>query len=134
MFCRQQVAQLRGAPLEAIRARGAELVAVGNGTPAQAAAFRDEFGLDFPLFTDPGRESYAAAGLRSSLLDSLRPSLALNGVRALREGHRQGSLQGSALQQGGALVVDRGGRVLYRFVARTGGDHPDPDELVRALP
>ena len=43
-------------------------------------------------------------------------------------------MQGSALQQGGALVIDRGGRVLYRFVSRTGGDHVDPANLIESLP
>jgi len=124
---------LRGQTLDAIHAHGAELVAIGNGTPAQARAFREEFRLPFPLYTDPGRESYSAAGLESGILASLRPSLALNGLRAMRQGHRQGSLQGSPLQQGGALVIDRGGRLLYRFVSGTGGDHPDPAQLVGAL-
>ena len=133
MFCRQQVAQLRG-PHEEIRARGAELVAIGNGSPAEAAAFQREFDVPFPLYTDPDRKAYAAADLTSSALASLRPSLALNGIRALGQGHRQGRVQGSALQQGGALVIDRGGKVLYRFASRTGGDHPDPKDLVAALP
>ena len=132
MFCRQQVAQLRG-PYAKIRALGAELVAIGNGTVQEAADFQRKFEVAFPLYTDPERESFRAAGLTDKLTASLHPSLALNGVRALKEGFRQGRVQGSAFQQGGALVIDRDGRLLFSFASRTGGDHVDPRRLIEAL-
>lgn len=117
----------------AIRSAGAELVAIGNGSPEEAGKLKKAKDLPFTLLTDPGRASYQAAGLRDSLAASLSPRLALNGIRAWRQGFRQGRIQGSALQQGGVLVIDVGGEVLARHVSRTGGDHPPTQWILDAL-
>ena len=37
------------------------------------------------------------------------------------------------MQQGGVFVIGRGGRLLYQYVSREAGDHPDNRELLRAL-
>ena len=50
--------------IEDIRARGAELVIVGNGAQNFAAAFREDFELDCPILVDPELCAYRAAGLR----------------------------------------------------------------------
>lgn len=63
LFCREQVAQLAEVYPE-IQARGAALAAVGNGSVRDAAAFAEERGVSFPLYTDPRRLAYRAAGLR----------------------------------------------------------------------
>ncbi len=132
MFCREQIAQLREW-VARFRERGAELVVVGNGTVDQARAFREEQGLTFPLYTDPALGAYRRAGLRSGLASSVHPAIAWRGLEALAHGFRQGPVLGSALQQGGAFVIARGGRLLYEHVNRYAGDHPDPADLLRAL-
>jgi peroxiredoxin len=118
----------------AIRARGAELCVVGSGLPFQAAAFRDEARLEFPLYVDPGLAAYRAAGLRRGVLTVVDPRAVVATARALVHGHGAGRIQGDEWQQGGALVIAPDGRVLYRFVSRFMGDHVDRDELLRALP
>ena len=50
--------------IDEIRARGAELVVVGNGATNFAAAFREDYQLDCPLLVDPELRAYRAAGLR----------------------------------------------------------------------
>lgn len=133
MFCREQVAQLRG-HLPRIRALGAELVVVGNGTPKQAAGFRKDQHIDFPLLVDPGLKAYEAAGLKRGLLTVLSPGVLARGFTTLRHGFTQGSTQGDPWQQGGAFVVAAGGEVRYAFVSDAAGHHPPPEELLAALP
>lgn len=52
---------------------------------------------------------------------------------ALKQGHRQGSVQGSALQLGGSLVIDVSGVVRYFFAGSKPSDHPDIDDLLGAV-
>ena len=42
-------------------------------------------------------------------------------------------LAGDAWQQGGALVVQPGGKVTFRYVSLGPGDHPRPAALLAAL-
>ncbi len=119
--------------VEEFREHGAELVVVGNGTVEQAGAFRAAQRLTFPLYTDPALEAYRQARLRSGLATSLHPGTAVSAMRALAAGFRQTTVQGHALQQGGAFVIARGGRLLYEHVNRHAGDHADPGEMLRAL-
>ena len=120
--------------LAEIRRRGAELVVVGNGQPMHAADFRDQHGLDFPLYVDPELEAYAAAGLRRGLGSTLRLGVLRSGLRALREGHRQGRTRGDPWQQGGVFVITPAGDVLYEYISQEAGDHPDPDQVLAHLP
>lgn len=130
MFCRELAAGLRSEePL--IRAEGAELVFIGNGDARMARAFRDDFDVSSPLFTDPTLEVYKRAGMKYGL-GSLWKT-AKNAGRALASGHLQGLTRGTALQQGGVLVVDRGGRVLYDFSSDTAGELPPVAEILDSL-
>ncbi|MCW8140331.1 MAG: hypothetical protein KIT58_15635 [Planctomycetota bacterium] len=119
--------------LTEIRAKGAELVVVGNGQPFMARAFREERGLDFPLLVDPGLRAYKAAGLKRGVLATLNPAAALRAARALAGGFGQGSMQGDPWQQGGAFVIAPPGEVRFAFVSSGAGEHPDPRDLVAAL-
>jgi NAD(P)-dependent dehydrogenase (short-subunit alcohol dehydrogenase family) len=123
---------LRGR-LDEIRARGAELVIVGNGARHFAEAFREDFELDCPLLVDPELVAYRAAGLRRGRVEALSPRLARNAVRALRAGFRQASVQGDPWQLGGVFVLRSDGALLYRHVSREAGDHPPVDEVLAAL-
>ena len=132
MFCKQQVAQLRDTDVQ-IAKKGGELIAVGNGSAKQAKRFHDEQKMAFRLLTDPGLKTYKAAGFRSGALTVVNPSVAKRGVAALLQGFRQSRTQGTAFQQGGALVIARGGKELFRYVSREAGDHVDPALLIDAL-
>lgn len=132
MFCRQQVVQLRD-ERESFRQRGAEIVVVGNGGVDHARWFRDEEHLPFPVFTDPSRESYKRAGLKRGLGSAVSPKVFVNAFRAYREGHRQTSTKGDAMQLGGVFVIAPGGRVLYEQRSEVAGEHPPIAELLAAL-
>ena len=106
---------------------------VGNGSPRQAARFRDHEGIDFPLFTDPTLKSHKAANLARSVATTFGLGVVKNAVRAFGKGFRQGRVQGDPWQQGGVFVIAPGDRVLFEQRSRTGGDHPDPTQLLAAL-
>jgi NAD(P)-dependent dehydrogenase (short-subunit alcohol dehydrogenase family) len=119
--------------IDEIRARGAELVIVGNGAPHFAAAFREDYQLDCPLLVDPELRAYRAAGLRRGRVEALSPRLPLNALRALRAGSRQGAIQGDPWQLGGVFVIQRDAELAYRYVSGEAGDHPPVDDVLAAL-
>lgn len=117
-----------------IEARGATLVVVGTGTPAQAARFAAERAPDVRVLVDPDRAAYQALGLRRGGWSVVNPSSLRNAWRALRSGHGQGTVQGDPWQQGGVFVVDREGAVRYAYASEAAGDHPPLDAVVAAIP
>jgi NAD(P)-dependent dehydrogenase (short-subunit alcohol dehydrogenase family)/peroxiredoxin len=119
--------------IDEIRARGAELVIVGNGAPNFAAAFREDYQLDCPLLVDPELRAYRAAGLRRGRVEALSPRLPWNAIRALRAGSRQGAVEGDVWQLGGVFVIRPDGELAYRYVSREAGDHPPVDDILAAL-
>jgi hypothetical protein len=119
--------------LEEIHAAGAELVFVGNGRPDQAAAFARREVPGVTVLTDPSREAYRALGLIRGILPTLGPGSVAAGVGAALRGHRQTALEGDAWQQGGLLLIDRGGRVLFLQRNRDAGDRPDLDGALAVL-
>lgn len=116
-----------------IRRRGAELVIVGNGRPEHAVDFRETERVECPLYVDPELRAYAAAGLKRGLRSSLAPGVLLRGVRALREGKRQGATMGDPWQQGGVFVIRPGNRVDFSYVSQEAGDHPAVETILAAL-
>lgn len=131
LFCREQVAELKDV-LPELRSL-ANVVIVGNGEPFHAAAFREDESIEVPLLVDPDLEAYAAAGLRRGIRSSVSLGAVKNAVRALRGGHRQTSVKGDPWQQGGVLVITPDGVLVYHYVSKTAGDHPDPAAIVDAV-
>ncbi len=119
--------------MDEIRARGAELVIVGNGAANFAAAFREDFDLDGPLLIDPELRAYRAAGLRRGRVELLSPRLPVNAIRALAGGQRQTGVEGDAWQLGGVFVIRPDGALTYRYASREAGDHPPVDDILEAL-
>lgn len=117
-----------------IRRAGAELVLVGSGGARFARAFREEMGIEAPVYVDTGRRAYAALGMRRGA-GSLRGALATvkHAARALRGGFRQGPVQGDPWQLGGVLVVRPGGEIAYRHLSAAAGDHPPVGEVLAAV-
>jgi peroxiredoxin len=132
MFCREHVVQLHRQD-DRIRAAGAELVAIGSGTPNFIAGFRELTGFRGTLLSDPTLSAYRAAGMRRGHWRSFTPLSAAYAVRALARGHMQGRTQGDAAQQGGVLVVLPPGRVVYAHFSKVTGDNAPAEEVVAAL-
>jgi peroxiredoxin len=116
-----------------IRARSAELHAIGSGSPEQAAEFAKERELDFDLYVNPDLTAYEAAGLRRTVGATMSLRVFANAARALRAGFRQGRTQGDNWQQGGVFVIAPDGRVPLAQISQVAGDHAAPEEILRAL-
>jgi peroxiredoxin len=132
LFCRQQIADILPS-LERIRAAGAELFVIGNGSVAEARDFQHDHQLPVQLLTDPTRQAYCALDMRSGLGTVLRPSVLARSLQALRAGFRQSTVAGDPLQQGGVVIVGPDGVERYRYISRSAGDHPDPEAILASL-
>ena len=132
MFCKQQVAQLRGAHDE-IRRRGAELIVIGNGPPFFAEAFKKDLAFEGPMYTDPSLETYRAAEMKRSVGRTLSLASAKKAIGALKGGFMQTRTRGDPWQLGGVVVINRDGEVTYRQASDHPGDHAPVEELLRAV-
>jgi hypothetical protein len=77
--------------------------------------------------------TFRAAGLVRSTWATYGPRAIADYVRAFGSGFVSRPIAGDLYQQGGALVVDGGGRVVLHRVARSLGDHADAVDLVDAV-
>lgn len=124
--------QLHG-HLEEVEARGARLHLIGNGAPNFIEGFREVTGYTGSIYTDPSLKAFEVAGLLRSVRSTLGLRSVAAGVGTMAKGGRQGSIQGDRWQQGGALVIDPEGKILYSHRSKAGGDNVGPQELLSAL-
>lgn len=101
---------------------------------AKEFAAKMELPPEMVMLTDPKRRSFKHAGLMRSAFLTLSPLALFYLVRAMFKGFRQGKLKGDPWQQGGAVVVSREGRLLYRQVSFGPGHHASPAKLLAAVP
>jgi peroxiredoxin len=133
--CREQVHGLLPR-LPEIAALGVRAVLIGNGAPDHIDAFLERHGLAdkaIELFTDPALDAYRAAGLERSFYATHGPGALVDFVRALGHGHRPGPGDGDAYQQGGALLLDEGGAIVWAHRSARLGGHADPSDMVDAV-
>jgi len=132
MFCRQQVAEL-AQHANQFDDKNARLAVIGTGDPRHFKAFREITGYQGFLFSDPSLNVFSLLGFSNRISGFISINSMFKAAAAIKNGHRQGSLQGSALQLGGAVVVDAGGIIRYFFKSKKAGDHPDIRELIEAV-
>ncbi len=120
--------------LPRIRAAGAEVALVGQGTPEMAADARRETAWEGTILVDAEGAAYGAAGMgKTSLLGLLRPRLFAEARKARRQGHRQTRVAGNAWRLGGVVVVAPGGRILFARADEHVEDDLPVDEVLRCL-
>ena len=132
--CALAVAEL--APrLTELREAGLTVWLVGNGQPVHIAGFLERNGLEgseVAVFTEPTLSLHRALDLRRSVTATFGPAALWASARALGRGLRNRPVEGDSLQQGGALLVDPGGRVVVFHRDRHLGDHVPPVTIVNA--
>lgn len=122
----------------AFDALGAQIVAIGQGTPTEAAEQCRHLGASFPCLGDPEKESYRAFGLPRGSWKEILVDPILAGNQAVRSAQRV-SIRGSLLRQSdwfqlpGVAVVDRSGTLRYLYRSRHSGDLPPVDALLEAV-
>lgn len=96
---------------EAIKAAGGDLVAVSVDRPEDSKALlarlkQEGTPLEFPLLCDPSRAAVRAMGVYDAAHDIALPS---------------------------TMILDRGGKIAWKYVAESIMDRPAEDELISAL-
>lgn len=133
-FCKQTLADLARWQ-DSIAAEGLHLAIVTmSPTPADVRAFANKYGVTkSACFADPDRILYRALELkRGNLFQLFGLSVILAGLRAFKEGHGVGKLEGDGFQMPGAFVIHRD-KVLRAYRHRTAGDRPDLAQLACAI-
>jgi len=120
---------------EAFTEAGAPLAVIGQGTPANAAWFREQFELEIDLLVDTDRLAYKAAGTKVATAGELvGPRIVAQGVRrSLKSGVRQGKTVGHPAQLGGLMLVTPGGEVPWVHLSNDAGDYPPNEEVIEAV-
>lgn len=132
LFCKQQVAELAKEAVR-IHALGAELVVLGNGGAEHVRWFREDFGIETPVFSDTTGQAYRAVGAKRGFFSGANPATMLASLRAFAKGYRQSGTRGDRYQQGGVFVIMPDGSMPFRYLSRYAGDHPATATVVAAL-
>lgn len=109
------------------------LYLVGMGTPAHAAAFKQETGVDLPVLLSSDMAAYKAMDLpRASTARVFAPGA------LLKTPGRRASIVARLPEQdwhqlGGAFVIDAGGEIVWAHRSKHPGDNPSPAEIEGAL-
>ena len=116
-------------------ASGAELVVIGQGTAKQANDFKEKYHVEeLRMLVDPERVTYKAVGTKkASLTDMYNPRTVARGFKsAMTNKIVQGTVQGSATQLGGVLVIAPGGEIVWSRLATDPSDNPPNAEVLEA--
>ncbi len=125
--------------LQEFRTRGANVVAIGQGTGAEAARIARMLKVAVPCYGDPDHAAYRALGLgRTGLFGlTLAPFLAdpVGSFRNLAQADLRAAAtpHSDVFRLGGALVADRAGRIRFLYRSQSTTDAPGTDALLAAL-
>lgn len=108
--CTKEMCTFRDS-LEKFKGMNAQVVGISVDSPFAQKAFADQHGLNFTLLSDFNRQAVRAFGIED-------PNFA------------GGQLPGVAKRS--VFVVDKGGRVAYRWVSDNPGVEPNYDEVAAA--
>lgn len=89
------------------------------------------------LYIDQKKESYNALGFKRfsilSLPGMLISRLGRSQIAKVKEKGVSGDMKGDGFQNGGLLVVDVGGKVLYSFIQEHVAEHANNEDIIKAL-
>ena len=114
---------------------GIRTVLIGNGPPASIEDFIERFLLvakPVTVVTDPQLESFRAAGLVRSWWATIGPRALWDFARETGRGHLNRRVDGDARQQGGTLLVDNKGQLVWYHRNESMGGYPSTVDVVDA--
>ena len=121
------------------RARGANVVAIGQGTGTEAARIARMLKIAYACYGDPGHDAYRALELGRTGVFGLTLAPFLSDPGGAFRNLRQADLRASAsprsdvFRLGGALVADRRGEIRFLHRSQSTTDVPKTDALLAAL-
>lgn len=132
MLCRQQVAEIVQNKSR-FASDDLRLVVIGSDEPQYFKEFRRVTGYSGLLFSDPSRLAFSNLGFASGITGLLSLHGFSKTLLALKEGIKPGALHSSALQLGGAVIVEPSNHVRYYFASKKAGDHPAISDIFAAV-
>lgn len=127
-YCNLTLRHLQ-AELGAIRAAGAELIAISPQAPSRALTLAEKHALEFPVLSDIDQATIAAYRLRYTVPAAVQ-SLYQGFGNDLREQNADGSW---SLPVPGTFVIDAAGVVRARFVDADFTHRMEPGDIVGVL-
>ena len=125
--------------IEALRQRGAEVVAVAQGSGDEAARFCRMLKTDYLCLGDPEKQLYAAFSLPRDSWWNITAQPFLDDPGLAFDRIRHASLKGSVMrhsdprQLGGVAIVDTEGTLRYLHRSRRTDDLPTTAEILAQL-
>jgi peroxiredoxin len=127
-YCKMDLGALEEAA-EAVRAKGASLVAISPQTPANSRKSKNEIGLSFPILSDTKGATADAFGLRFRMQDELIDVYRGFGVNLpMINGDDSWTLPMPA-----RFIIGQDGKIAYAEVNPDYTQRPDPSELMATL-
>lgn len=109
------------------------MVAIGNGHARWAQAFIEDEGIEFPVYVDPGKRLYDEFDMQHGRKKVFNRKSKAHSERAQAGGFRQTATKGDPWQNGGVIVFDQDGEIIYSHIEEVAGDLADLDDVIAAL-
>lgn len=116
---------------EQLEKNGTRIFFIGSGSPYLISEFKKEHKLaNTQVFTDPGLESFKAAGLLQINFDKLDEQSLEKIAELEKKGYTNRIYEGSGsiTQLGGVVAIKPSGTVTYHFVSEFIGDFDQPTD------
>ena len=119
--------------LKDFEVKGVTLAVIGHSAYTDLAPFRSVTGYDGVLLTDPDRNSFRTLKYKDTVLDLVGIKSFTAGFAALRAGQKPGAMKGSAVQLGGAVIINPDNSISYYFQSRSAGDDPSVSDMLQVV-
>ncbi len=109
-------------------------IAIGTGTPAEAAAAGARYGAGLMCLADQDQSVYRAYAVEKATLRAYAQwSVLRDGISALWDGYGMSNSHGDVTQMPATFVIDTSGVVRLAAYAQTISEFPRESDLLRAL-
>ncbi|XP_046547532.1 prostamide/prostaglandin F synthase-like, partial [Haliotis rubra] len=134
-FCRLGARQLSTLKPQ-LDANNVRLIAIGLEEIGVEEFVEGKF-FNGELYIDLKKQCYKDLGFRRLGVFSLFPAIfakkARDAMSQAKTEKIEGNFKGDGMQNGGTVVVAKGGKVLLNFKQENPADHVDPNEVLKAL-
>mgnify|MGYP005840056781 CR=1 FL=1 len=117
-----------------VNAHGGQLVALSAQTPAKTALTQQQFGIDFPVLSDPEMQVTKAYGVGWQIPEEDRPDFKAWLDKTTGQSLNDYQVTGEyTLPVPATYVIAPGGEVIYAHVDEDYRDRAEPEKIIEAL-